>query len=86
MLEAMAMGRPVITTDVPGCRETVVDGVNGLLVPPQDAAALRDAMMVLAGDGPMRERMGEKSFERARDVFDVDRVNDQIIEVVQELI
>src|SRR5690606_6595831 len=42
--EAMAMGRPVITTDVPGCRQTVRDGVNGYLVPPRDADALAEAM------------------------------------------
>ncbi|MFN4034208.1 MAG: glycosyltransferase family 4 protein, partial [Fimbriimonadales bacterium] len=42
--EAMAMARPVITTDAPGCRETVIDGVNGFLVPPRDVAALVQAM------------------------------------------
>ena len=45
LLEAMAMGRAVITTDVPGCRETVEHGRNGLLVPARDVRALADAML-----------------------------------------
>ncbi|WP_309630364.1 glycosyltransferase family 4 protein [Brevundimonas sp.] len=53
-LEALSTGRAVITTDAPGCRETVVDGVNGLLVPPRDPQALADAMLALSGD---RERV-----------------------------
>ena len=58
-LEAMATARAVITTDVPGCRETVVDGLNGLLVPPRDAEALARAMLSLAGDRDGVRRMGE---------------------------
>lgn len=52
-LEALATGRAVITCDTPGCRETVRDGVNGLLVPPRDPEALAAAMLALARD-PMR--------------------------------
>jgi glycosyltransferase involved in cell wall biosynthesis len=58
-LEAMATGRAVITTDVPGCRETVVDGLNGLLAPARDAAALAAAMLSLAQDRDRVRRMGE---------------------------
>ena len=47
VLEAMSVGRPIITTDVPGCRETVVHGVNGLLVPPRDVKALAQSMLSL---------------------------------------
>lgn len=79
-LEAMAMGRPVITTDVPGCRETVVDGINGLLIPVRDVDALVAAMAKLATAPDMRAAMGAKSLEIARERFDVDKVNDAIIE------
>lgn len=75
-LEAMAMGRSVITTDMPGCRETVVDGENGLLVPPRDADALSAAMQRLADDPSMRARMGVQSralCERRFEVGDVTR-------------
>jgi glycosyltransferase involved in cell wall biosynthesis len=58
-LEAMATARAVITTDAPGCRETVVDGLNGLLVPPRDAAALAKAMLTLARDRAWVRQMGE---------------------------
>jgi len=75
VLEAMAMGRAIITTDVPGCRETVEQGVNGLLVPPRDAEALKAGMLKLADDRPQRERMGANSVRLARERFDVELVN-----------
>jgi glycosyltransferase involved in cell wall biosynthesis len=55
VLEAMAMGRAVITTDVPGCRETVVDGVNGLLVKDRETASLVAAMRTFAGERSAHE-------------------------------
>lgn len=58
-LEAMATARAVLTTDVPGCRETVVDGLNGLLAPARDAGALAKAMLSLAQDRDGVRRMGE---------------------------
>ncbi len=61
VLEGMAMGRAIITTDAPGCRETVVHGVNGLLVPLQDSAALANAMMELASDPDKIVAMGRES-------------------------
>ena len=75
VLEAMAMGRPIITTDVPGCRETVVDGVNGLLVPARDSASLAAAMERLIDQPGARARMGERSLELCRSKYDVDLVN-----------
>jgi glycosyltransferase involved in cell wall biosynthesis len=75
-LEAMAMGRPIITTDMPGCRETVTDGENGFLVPPRHADALLDAMQRLASDPATRARMGAQSralCERKFEVGDVTR-------------
>ncbi|MFT0533625.1 glycosyltransferase family 4 protein [Castellaniella hirudinis] len=58
LIEAAACGRPVVTTDVPGCRDAIEPDVSGLLVPVRDARALADAVDRLAGDAPMRARMG----------------------------
>lgn len=73
VLEAMSMGKAVITTDVPGCRQTVEDGVSGLLVPRADAVALERAISLLAGDGELRRRLGAAGRARAERVFS-DRV------------
>jgi glycosyltransferase involved in cell wall biosynthesis len=79
VLEAMAMGRPIITTDVPGCRQTVEAGVNGLLVPARDTDALAAAMeQLIEAPGRIAE-MGARSRELAAQRFDVHRVNDAII-------
>ena len=75
VLEALAMGRPVVTTDAPGCRETVVDGHNGLLVPVGDAAALEAALSQLGSDAGLRARMAEAALAVARDKYAVDKVN-----------
>ena len=82
VLEAMAMGRPVITTDAPGCRETVVEGVNGLKVPPQDVTALEAAMEHLILHPEQAVAMGHASLERVRARYDVHRVNAQILSAV----
>ena len=58
LLEAAASARPLIVTDVPGCRHFVTDGVEGLIVPPGDATALADALARLAGDAALRARLG----------------------------
>lgn len=58
LLEAAAMGRPVVATDVPGCREIARAGINALLVPPDDAEALAAALARLAADAPLRRRFG----------------------------
>ena len=69
VLEAMAMGRPVITTDAIGCREAVRDGDNGRLIPPRDSAALATAINELLADPLMRKRMGRRGRERAEREF-----------------
>ena len=79
ILEALATGRPVITTDTPGCRETVVPGENGLLVPPRDAPALAHAMEQLAGDPERVRSMGAHSRQLAQQRFRVERVNEQLL-------
>jgi len=59
LLEAAACARPLLVTDVPGARDFVRNGVEGLIVPPGDPAALADALRHLARDPDLRERMGE---------------------------
>lgn len=75
VLEAMAMGRPIITTDAPGCRETVIDGDNGFLVPVQSVDALVDAMLKFIEDPALAPRMGRRSRQIAEDKYDVHKVN-----------
>ncbi len=79
VLEAMAMGRPIITTDAPGCRETVVDGNNGFLVPVKDAQALARAMEKFILHPDLIEKMGLRSRAMAEERFDVNKVNDEIL-------
>lgn len=73
--EAMAMGRPIVTTDVPGCRETVVDGDNGFIVPVQDVDALAEAMLRFVADPELIVRMGDRSRVIAEEKYDVHKVN-----------
>ena len=75
VLEAMAMGRPIITTDAPGCRETVIDGDNGFLVPVQSVDALVEAMLKFIEDPALAPRMGRRSRQIAEDKYDVHKVN-----------
>ncbi len=82
VLEAMAMGRPIVTTDAPGCRETVVDGVNGFLVPVRDAAALEHAMERFILQPDRAERMGAESLRLAREKYDAHKVNAVIMEAM----
>lgn len=79
VLEAMSMGRPVITTDVPGCRETVVEGVNGFLVARQDIDELVGAMERFLVAPNLTIKMGANSRMIAEDKYDVHKVNAQMI-------
>ncbi|WP_370231041.1 glycosyltransferase family 4 protein [Marinobacter nauticus] len=76
VLEAMAMGRPVITTDAPGCRETVTDGDNGFLVPVQAVDELAAAMVRFLENPELVAGMGERSRLVAERKYDVHRVNE----------
>jgi len=80
VLEAMAMGRAVITTDAPGCRETVVDGDNGFLVPVKDVNALADAMMKMVATPGLAASMGERARRIAEEKYDVHKVNAAMLE------
>lgn len=69
ILEAASCARPVLTTDVPGCRYFVRDGRDGMVVPPDDAAALAKALIVLSGAPALAERMGASARARLLDGF-----------------
>lgn len=75
VLEAMAMGRPIITTDTPGCRETVVDGENGFLVGVRAVDELEQAMRKFIADSDLASKMGDRSRQIAQDRYDVHKVN-----------
>ena len=75
VLEAMSMGRPIITTDVPGCRETVVNGDNGFLVPMRSATLLATAMQRFIDKPQLILTMGKRSRQIAEIKFDVNQVN-----------
>lgn len=75
VLEAMSMGRAIITTDVPGCRQTVEDGVNGFLVPAKDSDSLAAAMEKFVDDPSLIASMGANSIKRCADRFEVGKVN-----------
>jgi N,N'-diacetylbacillosaminyl-diphospho-undecaprenol alpha-1,3-N-acetylgalactosaminyltransferase len=81
VLEAMAMGKPVITTDAPGCRQTVEDGVTGLLVPVGDHAAVAAALERLVGDEQLRRRMGAAGRARAVRVFSNEVVVREVVKL-----
>lgn len=70
LLEAAAMGKPIVATDVPGCREAVVDGENGFLVPAKCASALADAIASLLADAKLRRRMGQDGRQKMELHFD----------------
>jgi glycosyltransferase involved in cell wall biosynthesis len=74
LIEAAACGLAIVTCDVPGCREVVRDGDNGLLVPPRTVEPLAQALGRLIGDADLRARMGMRSRERAVAEFSIERV------------
>lgn len=77
--EAMAIGRAVITTDVPGCRETVVDGVNGFFVPPWSPEQLAEKMIRFIEQPELIEQMGKESYRIAQEKFDAQEVNERLV-------
>ncbi len=79
-IQAIATGRPIITCDTPGCRETVVDSKNGFAVPPMDPVALADKMLGLIREPKMVEEMASYSAQFAREKFNVYDVNARLIE------
>lgn len=82
VLEAMAMRRPVITTDTQGCRETVINGENGYLVPIKDPIAIAAAMEHFIMHPERIEVMGQKSLELCKEKFEVSKVNARMMGIM----
>lgn len=83
VLEAMAMGRPVITTDTQGCRETVKNGENGYLVPIKDAEVVAEAMERFIRNPQQIESMGQAGLALCKEKFEVSKVNDRMVEIMK---
>jgi glycosyltransferase involved in cell wall biosynthesis len=86
LIEAGACGLPLVTTDAPGCRDVVADGVNGFLVPVRDARSLAQAIARLQDDPDLRKRMGRASREKVVAEFDERIVINRTIGVYRELL
>lgn len=85
LVEAAAAGRPIVTTDVPGCREVVHDGDNGLLVPSRDVEALAQALARLIKNPALRRRMGARGRIRAEREFSLETVIQQTLALYAEV-
>lgn len=85
ILEAAACGRPILTTDVPGCRDFVRDGCDGWLVPVDDAAALSERICALAGDKAAVVAAGASARQRVLDGYTETRVMEQVQEVYRQV-
>ena len=79
----MSMGRPIITSDAPGCRETVENGINGFLVPPRSVEPLADAMQFFLKHPDKITEMGEASWQRVKRDYDVHKVNQVILDAME---
>jgi len=85
LLEALSCGRPIITTDVPGCREVCNDGVNGLLVPARDSISLSHAIIKLTINPELRQAMGRAGRVRAESEFSNEIVCTQTLDLYRRL-
>jgi glycosyltransferase involved in cell wall biosynthesis len=78
----MAIGRAIITTDVPGCRETVVNGLNGFIVPKWNAEELAKKMIYFIEHPDQVRTMGDASYKIAIEKFDADKVNQKLMNIL----
>ncbi|MGC2745233.1 MAG: glycosyltransferase, partial [Candidatus Angelobacter sp.] len=86
LIEAAASERAIVATDVPGCRDIVRHGTNGLLVPPKNPAALADAIAQLLNDAPLRAAMGRRGREIAVNEFSEEKVIQQTLALYRQLL
>ena len=86
LLEAAASGRPIVTTDVSGCRDVVVDGSTGLLVPLQDSSALAEALEKLVMDPDLRKVMGTAGREHVVQRFSSSKINRETYEIYRYIL
>lgn len=86
LIEADAIGRPVITCDSVGCKEAVIDGYNGYLIPTKDVESLVEKLDLLLGDAKLRQEMGRNSRKYAEENFSIDVVIERHLKIYNELI
>lgn len=86
LIEAASCGRPIVTTDMPGCREIVQDGENGILVSPDDGRAVADAVIRLLEDAELRAKMGDQGRALVQKEFSVERVVERTVEVYRDVL
>ena len=86
LIEATAIGRPIITTQSIGCKDTVDDGVNGFLIPTKDVDSLVEKLRLLIEDKALRQQMGKASREKAEREFSIDVVIERHLSIYKELI
>lgn len=85
LLEAAAIGRAIVATDIPGCRDVVEDGINGYLVSPKDAPALAEAIISLLSDRHRLEEMGRRGRKKAEQEFGVEKVIEKHMDIYASL-
>ena len=86
LIEAAASGRPVITTDVPGCRDAIRNGETGILVPPKDSVMLADKIKYLVENPKLVEEMGKAARALAEKEFSINSVIDHHIKIYKAFI
>ena len=86
LIEACAIGRPIITTQAIGCKDTVDDCVNGFLIPPKDVDALASKLRVLIDNPEMRQKMGKAGRQKAEKEFSLDVVIEKHLSIYKELV
>ena len=86
LIEADAIGRPIITSNSVGCKETLVDGYNGFLIQPKDVDALTEKLDLLLSDKELRVKMGKNARKYAEDYFSIKVVKERHLAIYRELI
>ena len=86
LIEADAIGRPIITSNSVGCKETLVDGYNGFLIQPKDVDALTEKLDLLLSDKELRIKMGKNARQYAEDYFSIEIVKERHLAIYDELI
>ena len=86
LIEADAIGRPIITSNSVGCKETVIDGENGFLIQPKDVDALTEKLDILLGDAELRQKMGKAARAYAEKYFDIKVVIERHLSIYKELV
>ncbi|WKZ18877.1 MAG: glycosyltransferase family 4 protein [Candidatus Jettenia sp. CY-1] len=84
LIEAAAKGKPIITTNTPGCNEVVLDGVNGFFSPPKDVESLANCMLNFIREPELINKMGIESRKRAVDIFDEEKILEKTARVYKE--